>query len=432
MADKKTKLHSMLESNKFALAFSFVLAFVIWISVAMVFSPQTQRVIEDVPVKIVMENSVPEKFGLQLFGQTEFFVDVTITGKRYVVGAKNVNADSIEVIAETGYVDSAGKKTLDLRASLVDTTADYKIEAISADYIEAYFDEYKEAKFPIELKLDYDGEIISEGYIQGEPIITIDSETVKEVKITGAAQQINRIKNVFAYVELKEPLTETMVLDTEVVPTDEYGTSLKYIKINGEDTLNAIVTIPVLKTGELNTGVDFSGVPSMYVINPLQTDIYPARVVVGMPADTLEDTSVLTLDEIPFSSLDAKQNVFVFLKDDVENSNRKILDEVNEFKVLIDLSHLSKKKIEISTQNIELLNKDAAKDISFRNRTLTVDVVGPADALENITADDIIAQINLSNINMVDGVNEVEVKASLKNSVTSWVFGTYKTALLVK
>lgn len=433
MADKnKTKLQSLLESNKFSLAFSFVLAFVIWISVAMVFSPQTQRVIEDVPVKIVMENSVPEKFGLQMFGQTEFTVDVTITGKRYVVGSKNVNADSIEVVAQTGYVDSAGKKRLQLKASLVDTTADYEIKSVSDEYIEAYFDEYKEAKFPIELKLDYDGEVIPEGYIQGEPLITINSETVTEVKITGAAQQINNIKNVFAYVELNKPLTETTVLDTELVPTDEYGTSLKYIKINGEDSLMAIVTIPVLKTGELNTDVDFSGEPSVYVTNPLVTKISPAKVTVGMPEDTFDDTEVLTLTEIPFSSLDAKKNVFILSKAEVENSNRKILDEIDAFKVTVDLSHLSKKTIDVSTQKIVLLNKTATKDYSFKDDFITIEVIGPEDAIENLTEADIVAQVNLNDTELVDGVNEVEVKFSLNNSANSWVFETYNTSLLVK
>lgn len=433
MSDKKKfSSKNLFASNKFTLAFSFVLAFIIWISVAMVFSPETQRVIEDVPVKINMENSVPEKFDLQLFGQTEFTVDVTITGKRYIVGSKNVNADSIEVVAQTGYVDSAGKTRLPLKVSLVDTTADYVIEAVSAEYIEAYFDEYKEAKFPLSVSVDYDGDYVPEGYIKGDPIITLNSETVTEVQISGPAQEVNSIKNVYVKVDIKEQLTSTKVIEAQIVPTDEFGMERKYIKVNGEEEAKAIVTIPVLKAGEVNTDVDFSGVPAAYTQALPKTYISPVSVKVAMPESDFSKIDSLVLTEIDFSSLSARKNTLMLTKDKLENSNFKIMDNTEVFEITVDLSEMSQKVLYLDTSKITLLNKKNFADISFNSSNLQVTVVGPKESIEDITADNLLAEINLDNITASQEAQEVDVKMSLKNISDSWIYGTYKTKISVK
>ncbi len=430
--NKKENTKSLFSNNKFTLAFSFVLAFIIWISVAMVFSPETQRVIEDVPVKINMENSVPQKFDLQLFGQTEFTIDVTITGKRYIVGAKNINADSIEVVAQTGYVDSAGKTRLPLKVSLVDTTADYEIESYSAEYIEAYFDEYKEARFPLSIRADFDGEYIPEGYIQGDPLITLNSETVTEVKISGPAQEVNSIKNVYAKIDIKKQLTSTEVLEAQIVPTDEFGMERKYIEVNGEENPKATVTIPVLKIGEVNTSVDFSGVPSAYAHALPKTYISPVSVKVAMAEDVFSKTDALVLTELDFSSLAARKNTFMLTKDKLENSSFKVMDNTEVFEITVDLSQMSQKVLYLDTSKITLLNNKNSADISFHSSYIQVTVVGPEESIEAITEDNLLAEINLDNTESSSGTQETDVKMSLKNIADSWIYGTYKTTISVK
>ena len=86
-AEKKvySGLRSIIYNNKVAMLFSLLAAFAIWIWVAVEKSPVVEVTISSVPVRIDMENSVPAQLNLQTFGQTEYYVDVTVTGKRFVV-----------------------------------------------------------------------------------------------------------------------------------------------------------------------------------------------------------------------------------------------------------------------------------------------------------------------------------------------------------
>ena len=60
---KNTKytLSSLLANNRFLLVISMIISCVLWVWVAIEQSPEVQRVINDVPVSIIYESSVPEK-----------------------------------------------------------------------------------------------------------------------------------------------------------------------------------------------------------------------------------------------------------------------------------------------------------------------------------------------------------------------------------
>ena len=147
-AEKKVNigLRSIIYNNKVAMVFSLLLAFAIWIWVAIEKSPVVEVTIASVPVKIDMENSVPAQLNLQTFGQTEYYVDVTVTGKRFIVSA--LTPEDIVVTAQTNYVDSAGNKSLQLKAVSANSK-DFEISRLSQNYIDVYFDTYKEAEFAI-------------------------------------------------------------------------------------------------------------------------------------------------------------------------------------------------------------------------------------------------------------------------------------------
>ena len=79
---KKFSFENILDNNRFLMILSFIIAFGLWVWVAIDKSPEIQTVITDVPVKINLENSIPQQLGLQIFGESEFTVDVTVTGKK--------------------------------------------------------------------------------------------------------------------------------------------------------------------------------------------------------------------------------------------------------------------------------------------------------------------------------------------------------------
>ncbi|MBR0121156.1 MAG: hypothetical protein IJM10_05150, partial [Clostridia bacterium] len=68
-------------NNKFLAAFSLAAAFIIWLGVAIVFAPEDERIINDVPVKIELSQAM-RTYGLKAYGDSDYTVDVTVKGKR--------------------------------------------------------------------------------------------------------------------------------------------------------------------------------------------------------------------------------------------------------------------------------------------------------------------------------------------------------------
>lgn len=122
------RLSSLIRSNKFLLGFSIVAAFVLWLWVSIEKSPVIENTIVSVPVQINLEESIPSQMGLRIFGNTNYTVDVTVSGKKFIVSS--LTADDIKVVAQTNYVDSAGNKTLTLKATN-EGSKDFDIKSLS-------------------------------------------------------------------------------------------------------------------------------------------------------------------------------------------------------------------------------------------------------------------------------------------------------------
>ena len=81
MKKKKISFKNLIYDNRFVLALSIIAAVIIWIVVAIQASPEDDRIIKDVPVKIEISNNV-SNLGLLMFGNTDFSVEVKVLGKR--------------------------------------------------------------------------------------------------------------------------------------------------------------------------------------------------------------------------------------------------------------------------------------------------------------------------------------------------------------
>ena len=86
----KFKLNDLFNNDKFLLFFSLFAALVIWLLVVVNVSPATTRVIQGVKVNI--DSTVPSQFGLEVFGEKEFTVDVTVKGKKYQISPAALSA----------------------------------------------------------------------------------------------------------------------------------------------------------------------------------------------------------------------------------------------------------------------------------------------------------------------------------------------------
>ena len=423
---KKLSFSDLLNNKKFVLFISCFFAFVLWAWVSMEKSPETQRVIASVPVQINLENSIPEQLGLKVFGNSEFTVDVTVKGKKYIISS--LDADDIDVVANTNYVDSSGIKTLQLKVTPKDSNAEYTIASSSLNHIEVYFDTYKEVELPIESKIDTKlSSIVPDGCLVGDTVFSKNT-----VLISGPTTEINKIVKVYAKISVDEILEKTTTFDPvfEVVTND--NSLLEYVNILSDEA-DITVTIPVLKEVVLPTRIEFRNAPSYFINNPLDYSVYPSKIHVAVPVDLIETTEYFVVDTIDFADISGSLNTFIVPMNSTNNS-LKILDEnIDKFTVKIDASNMVSKTITIPSSKITVKNSRDDYNVAVINdRDIAVKVIGVDTYIDSITVDNLSIIVDTTEQEITEKTSVLLGNVVVSGDFPCWAVGNYDVKVKVK
>lgn len=424
---KKLSLRQLFSNTKFLVVFSILVAFIFWIVVALEYAPVIENEIKDIPVKIDMNNSVPDKLGLQIFGQSDYTINVTVRGNRYIVGGDLLTADDFEATAQTAYVDSAGKHSLVVKVTAKDANADYEIISKSTDYIEVYFDKYAEKEVEVTPRIISElDDYTADDYMFDKADIIYETKTVK---VSGAQTEVNSITAAYADIPIEKKLTQSETIDASVVLSNGSDLDSKYVKINGESRLTVPVTLPVYKMQTSAVSVSFKNTPSDYINSPLLYSISPSRVRVAVLQNGSDTTNSLEIGTIDFANITPSNGSFTFIASNVKNA--KFLDGTTSFNVEVNTDGLSTKKLE---PNINSIMITGGSGVSAGNVDLSsigsVTVVGTQTALASVNANMLEVNINLTNIKLEEGENTVPVTVTLKNSKNCWVSGSYSAVIV--
>lgn len=424
---KKFSLRQLFSNTKFLVVFSILVAFIFWIVVALEYAPVIENEIKDIPVKIDMNNSVPDKLGLQIFGQSDYTINVTVRGNRYIVGGDLLTADDFEATAQTAYVDSAGKHSLVVKVTAKDANADYEIISKSTDYIEVYFDKYAEKEVEVTPRIISElDDYTADDYMFDKADIIYETKTVK---VSGAQTEVNSITAAYANIPIEKKLTQSETIDASVVLSNGSDLDSKYVKINGESRLTVPVTLPVYKMQTSAVSVSFKNTPSDYINSPLLYSISPSRVRVAVLQNGSDTTNSLEIGTIDFANITPSNSSFTFLASNVKTA--KFLDGTTSFSVEVNTDGLSTKKLE---PNINSIMITGGSGVSAGNVDLSsigsVTVVGTQTALASVNANMLEVNINLTNIKLEEGENTVPVTVTLKNSKNCWVSGSYSAVIV--
>ncbi len=428
MKIKKLSLRQLFSNTKFLVIFSIVVAFIFWIVVALEYAPVIENEIKDIPVKIDMNNSVPDKLGLQIFGQSEYTINVTVKGNRYIVGGDLLTADDFEATAQTAYVDSAGKHSLVVKVTAKDANADYEIVSKSTDYIEVYFDKYAEKEVEVTPRIVSElDDYTADEYMFDKADIICETKTVK---ISGAQTEVSSVTEAFADIPIEKKLTQSETIDASVVLSDGSDLDLKYVEINGESSLSIPVTLPVYKMQASAVSVSFKNSPSDYINSPLVYSITPSKVRVAILQNGSDTTNTLEVGSIDFSQITPTDNSFTFLASNVKTA--KFLDGTTSFTVEVNTDGLSTQSLEPGINSIKI---SGGNGVSSGNVDLSsigkITVVGTQTALKSVNADMLEISINLTNTKLEEGETTVPITVTLKKSNNCWVSGSY-TAVIVR
>ncbi|MEG2395494.1 MAG: hypothetical protein RSB11_00525 [Oscillospiraceae bacterium] len=406
----------LLYNNKIVMLFSIIMAFGIWIWVSIEKSPEIETTVMSVPVQIDLENSVPSQLNLKIFGKSDFSVDVTVKGKKFIVST--LNAEDFVVTAVTNYVDSAGNKSLLVRATTQKSNADFEIVGLSQNYIEVYFDNLKETEFAIESKVASAKPVIDDCILGN---IVFSKSTVS---VSGPATEINKITGVVAETEIAEPLAATKTITPTITLKGAPIEELSNVKIITGDT-PITMTLPVLKKVELPTSVAFKNAPAGFVNNNSFYSVYPSKVQAAVPIEKIDEIKSIVIGTIDFSDVDKGNNTFNMKTSEI--TDYIILDKtIKTFKVTLNMSGYTSAEYSIPISNIAIIGQNGAyNSTTVLKGPLSVKLIGPQEVIASLKNELIYAEIDLSNYPVTAGVQNVPAHIVVKEQNTCWANGVY-------
>lgn len=408
--NKKGLINKLFHNDKVVFIFSVFAAVFVWVLVVVGVSPQTTRIIKG--VKVTVDTSVPSQFELDVFGEADFYVDVTVSGKKYQVS--NLTEKDIVVNAVTNNVNSAGVHNLVLYSEPANGRNDFTVSSLSQKSVNVYFDTTKTVQLVVEPEIVTNGSpIVSEGFTSGDINL---SET--SVTITGPSAEINKISRVVTRYVLKSPLVSNMSAETEIIPLDENNRNdFQYLEMN---TQMVVLTIPVFKVKTADAVVTFKNIPDNYITNPLKYTISPDSASFKILVDEYDKTTQVSIGTVDFRNLYPGNDTFVFNAADTPVSG----DAVSEFKVSVDLDGFSQEYFTIPGDKIVVNNPHGLKyQISGLNKAVAI--VGIEEELGRITEDMISVEVDLSSVTISEGETLSLPAVVTVNNPACWVCGSY-------
>ena len=424
--NKKFNLHALLSDNRFLLVISLIIAVVFWAAVCISFSPETEVVIENVPIKIDTENSVPEQYGLRMFGDNSYTVDITVSGSRYVVGGKLLSADDFKVTASTALVTSAGTHSLQVKVTKANDSADFTIESVSEAFINVYFDEYSEKQANLVVNADTDN-VVPDGYMVDSDLI-MDTKTVL---VGGPALEISQLDSVIANLNIDRELKESTAFNVPMVAVNKSGSVLKFVTIDGEENATVTVTVPVYKIEELPVTVDFTNSPSRFVTAKPQYICSPSSVKVAVLQNGTGMDS-LKIGTVDFSNLRPGDNTLNFSLSEVDGI-KSLSSTPSSVAVRVTVPSTESTTISVPTDNISISNAPEGYSVVFSSDKIEdVTVYGSMSELTSVSTGSLKVRLDLGSITVKPGRNTVSVPLYLKDAEGSWIYGKYTITFTVK
>ncbi|MBQ2847968.1 MAG: hypothetical protein IJE74_06910 [Clostridia bacterium] len=411
---KKQRISDLFYDNRFLFVFSLVVAVGFWLVASVEFGTEVTETIKGVPVQIDYEKT-EENFGLEPFGETNFTVNVTVSGKKYVVDSDDISDDII--ITTSTVVSSPGMHNLKLDVTTKTDRPAYDIIGISKDEIEVYFDYSKTKEFLVEADIQIADNAVGEGYCLGDYVF----QEANKVSISGPETQVSKIEKVVASAAVDESISENTTVNALLSVITKDGSTANYIKFNRKSNYLQI-TIPVYKISTLPVECGFSNIPLDYINSfPFEVTVEPSSAVFGIPEKKLEGITGFEIETIDFSQLHSGINTFEIYASDI--SGVEILDATEKFTVTVDMGNLSSEMIE-APSNVTFNNVPSGMNAELAGLSFTyITVYGPKESVEAINKDDMVLVADLKNIDD-SASGEVMVPVTFSTS-DCWSYGSY-------
>lgn len=365
-------------------------AFVLWLYVMQVESPEYEYEITSVPVELENARALQDDSGLSVYAGSVNRINVTVAGKKSIV--TKLSADDIKATVDLSRIKEAGRHSLDISFDLPE---DVTLVSGEPSSVTVYVDETDTVSLPISVKFK-DASVIVKPYESGKPTTDIDTVTV-----TGPKMRLNELESAVVSIEMAS-LKSTFTTSAEIFLVDERGNSVDMSYFSMSETM-ANVTVPIYLERE-------------YQINDLVKFKYglvdASHVTVSCEPEVLKikgDAAKLEGDALPFETIEIDETLIGSLpytetRNITLGDGMTLISDSTQIKITVQYDSTIRTR-EITVTDIKVTGNHSDLKCEIQNESLSVTLRGPASELDKIKASDVTAMVELDGIDPASSGN---------------------------
>ena len=362
------------------LVLSVVIALCLWLYVMTVEQPESDKTYYDIPVVLQNESILAER-GMMLVSERPT-VTLELSGTR--TNLNQLNESNINVIANVSGIVTPGTHELTYNVSFPGNIPSGSIVRKNSNPNMITLKVENRITKQIPVVPDYMNTTVPEGMIADKENMILDYETIE---VSGPESVMENITKAVIQVNLEDQ-TQTIVGEYQYTLCDDAGEPVdsQWVTTNVE-LVNLTLQIHRVKEITLHvTVIDGGGATHQ----TSAIDIQPKTIQVSGSDALLENLEALELGTIDLGALenDSTLNFAILLPEGVTN-------ETGIAEAVVDVKFPNLRTVKFEVANILLQNVPAGMETELVTQILEVKLRGPVAMMENLTAEDITAIIDL-------------------------------------
>ena len=407
---------SLWDNRFFSIFLALVFGLATWIVVTVYIDPQGNVTRADVPINYSYSASTYINQGLDIVDKPDISgVTVRVEGNMTTIGS--ITASDIMVYPSYANVNGSGKVTLRLQAKIINTSdfsGNIKCTVESPTSIDVVFDEVSEKTVPV--TVDTSGVSVADNYM-----LNRTAAVPAEVTLRGPTSELDRISAVAAPITTDTALADTTTLPANLEMRDENGTVVTPLYTT-MDNSSANVTLTIYQVRELPLSVNFIGTPKGFDVNSLKYTLSQQTLRVAGSARTISALDALAVTDFDLAQefeLDRDYQRLIELPAGVVS-----LDGATNVTLSFDTDNLASTRLNVS--NIRAINVPSNYELEILSSLVSgVELYGPADEIQDLSADSVLAQIDCQSLNLTAGQQTIPVTIQIPASSRIFATGSY-------
>lgn len=362
---------------------SVPLAFIIWIIIINLDDPSVTRNFPNVAIELQNTDAIDSLGKVYEIAEGNTVV-VTVTGRRSVVD--KIRSNDLKVTADLKQLTTFNKVDVEVtcdKYSYADLSFSTKPKMLTVSLEDKATRQFK-------VNVETTGSVDDNYYVGNLEV------KPKMIEVSGAQSVVESIADVRVVVQLSDETEDFKKTDLVPKAYDAAGKEIDSSKLEFSDS-SITVKVSVQNTKIVPIEVMTVGTPaSGYSV--LQMDFDPSQIKITGTEETLSQVTSIPIEVDVTNARNTIEREIILTEYLPEGVT--IVGTTNSIAVKITIQQMASKKISFTASDVEVMNVPDGMDFTYKesNRTYEVTVMGIESELEMLSAENLGAYIDLSNL----------------------------------